>query len=304
MDDFELVAGWRVNGSIDKEPPFDAILNLQAQVEIFRARLIQGWVPADVIGRCILAHAQRNHVKRLNYAAQTIARAYRVHRKCIVDAALRIIGTFLVEVSRTRLQRLIRRLRDSEKRAAALQKHISELQVIIRTFTSSTPFNIKNVHSGRFLNILNGSVDFGTPVQMWDNPDWSHSQWKISLLVESSRASGRCVFSIKNVHSGRCLAVQGLEQESKALVTFHDVGSNTRSLWELICCEEAGRHNLRNVWSGRYLNVAGGSKANGANVQQYGNSSSTHSQSPHSQWEISAAAPIFTSALPAALRLL
>ena len=290
MEDYELVAGYAegTGGQLDAKQKFV----LQSQVDFFRARLVQGWVPADVIRRVFKQHAQRKRFKQQWGAASLIGRAYRMHRKRVTDYALCVLGPFLIKVSRNRQQRIIRRLQENEKQTEALRAKVNQLEALLKTFSSATPFNIKNVHSSRYLNIKDGSLNFATNVQLWDNPESSHSRWVISFLPEISNASSQCLFSVKSVRSGRCLSVRGLEQKGNVMTHFRNVGNRMCSVWELKVVETgSSKYNFRNVQSGLYLNVAEwGSRANGANVQQYDNPENTHSQ-----WEVQAVEPSLAS---------
>ena len=290
MDDFELVAGWRAvneDGEFGEAPCLvdDQVYFLSQQVESLRLRLAASWVPADVIHRGFVAHTQRRRFKQQRNAALLIARAYRAHRKRALQKAFFVLKPFLLKAFHSRHNRVICRLRKVEMSALALNAKVHRLENLIKTFSSGT-YNIKNVHSGKYLNLENGCLSFGTNVQLWDNPESSHSQWSLCLLpqINESVVPHEFLFSIKSARSGRCLSVLGLEPEGNAMVQFHhvNVGKHQSCIWSLV---EAGKnkYSIRNVNSKLYLNVAGGSKVNGANVQQYGNP-----MSPHSHWEITA----------------
>eukprot|EP00929_Paragymnodinium_shiwhaense_P069823 TRINITY_DN35259_c0_g1_i1.p1 TRINITY_DN35259_c0_g1~~TRINITY_DN35259_c0_g1_i1.p1 ORF type:complete len:291 (-),score=27.86 TRINITY_DN35259_c0_g1_i1:402-1232(-) len=152
-------------------------------------------------------------------------------------------------------------------------------------------YNIKNVKSGKYLNVQGGSLEDGANVQLWDNPQAPHSQWRISHVfeygeLELPRASVvpgpldllgiPAVYHITNVYSDKSLAVAGASKDDMANVVQSADGS-LPGQWMIQYVGE-GIVGLQNVNSAKWLNVEGGVVADGANVWQF------HSNLQNDSW--------------------
>ena len=93
------------------------------------------------------------------------------------------------------------------------------------------------------------------------------------------------VYIITNVKSGKVLNVSGASMNNGANVQQWGNPESAESQWRIARCnagtDDADAVTITNVKSGKMLNVAGGSMDNGANVKQWDNPTS-----PHSQWKV------------------
>lgn len=141
---------------------------------------------------------------------------------------------------------------------------------------------LKNRKSGKVLNVSGASDANGANVIQWDNPESPESQW----WLDRAHDDFRC-YHLRNWKSNRFLNVCGASHENGANV--HQWGTqpcNDRaSHWVIrqVPGEQNRWFTLMNDSTGKYLNVSGGSRENGANVQQWeGSPDSGHDH----QWEI------------------
>jgi hypothetical protein len=150
-------------------------------------------------------------------------------------------------------------------------------------------YNIRNVKSGKYLNVLGGSLDDGANVQLWNNPQSPHSQWRISHVFEYGHLIFEtvvpcpvdqlgipAVYHIKNVYSDKSLAVTGASQDDMANVEQSSHASMPGQwMIQLVGDKVVG---LQNANSAKWLNVEGGAVADGANVCQF------HSNLQNDSW--------------------
>jgi len=136
------------------------------------------------------------------------------------------------------------------------------------------PYTLQNVGTGKFLNLARGESDEGANVHVWNDPSNANSQWRIRLADDGN-------YTIQNVRSGSYLHAAGVGQTGANVVASYHAGSPA-SRWNLA---RVGGSNgagaawtLRSIVSGRYVNLAGGSSRNGANVWLWDNPTSADSQ--------------------------
>lgn len=141
---------------------------------------------------------------------------------------------------------------------------------------SVTPYTIQSVRSGKYLNVHTrwfGNTDEAN-VQVWDNPDSDHSQWKIQRAADGS-------YIIQNVHHSTYLQLGG-GRENGANVQMSANAASVRSEWKLQSTSRSAIFTIESADAvGKYINLDGGAKGNGANVQIWDNS---HSEDSH--WRI------------------
>jgi hypothetical protein len=149
-------------------------------------------------------------------------------------------------------------------------------------------FVIRNVNSGRFLNVAAGGTTNGANVHIWNNPEKMETQWDIQPVTGSdgSPIAGR--YTIENANADRYLSVSGGGITRGANVHIWDNPDSPNQQWTI---REIGEslYTIQNVNCNMYLNVASGANYNGANVIIW-----TNPQSTHNQWQIQVAPPTGT----------
>ena len=70
---------------------------------------------------------------------------------------------------------------------------------------------LTNVNSGKVLSVCDGSHDNGAKLQQLDNPDSTHSQWKLERMHGN-------VHTLRNVNSGKVLNVDGGSHDNGAKI--------------------------------------------------------------------------------------
>mmetsp|Transcript_21962 Transcript_21962/g.46694 ORF Transcript_21962/g.46694 Transcript_21962/m.46694 type:complete len:299 (+) Transcript_21962:16-912(+) len=153
-------------------------------------------------------------------------------------------------------------------------------------------FNLKNVKSGKYLNVQGGSLENGANIQLWNNPGSPHSQWRIYHVFEYGllhlpmpRDPGRPqlgevgvpgVYHVENVYSGKSLSVANGSVEDEANV---EQRSDTAlpSQWMIQLVGE-NIYGLQNANSAKWLNVEAGGVADGSNIWQF------HSNLQNDSW--------------------
>ncbi|CAK0840708.1 unnamed protein product [Prorocentrum cordatum] len=150
-------------------------------------------------------------------------------------------------------------------------------------------YNIRNVKSGKYLNVLGGSLDEGANIQLWNNPQSPHSQWRISHVFEYGRLSLPtetviqgpvnqlgipAVYHIKNVHSGKSLTAFGTNDMAN-VEQSSDASMPGQWMIQFVGDRVVG---LQNANSAKWLNVQGGGVTDGANVCQF------HSNLQNDSW--------------------
>jgi hypothetical protein len=128
-------------------------------------------------------------------------------------------------------------------------------------------YTLKNINTGEYLNVLDGSTSKGANVQIWNERQSSHSQWTIRP-VEGD------VYTLENLNAELFLRVDGGHSGFWANVQIWDNPSSPESQWEIRQVTD-GVYTLRAMCGDKYLNVEGGQ---GANVHMWDNWYSSHSQ--------------------------
>jgi hypothetical protein len=138
----------------------------------------------------------------------------------------------------------------------------------------SGDYTIENVKSGKVINVAGNSLANGGHIHQWDNPEEKSSQWSIT------QADGAYVLT--NVNSGKALNVAANSLANGANIQQWNNPGETGSQWFITHAEGIetpdDAYVLTNVNSGKAINVAGNSLANGGNIQQWNNPGETSSQ--------------------------
>jgi len=141
-------------------------------------------------------------------------------------------------------------------------------------------YGVRNVNSGKYLNVIAGSREEKATVQLWDNLDSAHSQWRLSKLSAYGRVSIRGglpgVYLLQNINSELYLSVANGSAEDGANVRQQKDWADLSAQW-LVQRVDQGIYGLQNVATGKWLNVMGGDTTDGANIWQWNSVLQNHS---------------------------
>jgi len=142
---------------------------------------------------------------------------------------------------------------------------------------SDGSFQIKNVATGKFITAKDGGTPNTTNVVSYGNTNDGHQRWRIIDLAHRSDATQVAVgrYQLKGVQSGRCLQTAGLwdtpNQGALANLANQEIWDcvgGGKMAWDLV--DLGGkRYALKNVMSGKCLDVKYGGWANGTELVQY-----------------------------------
>ncbi|GAB2818030.1 hypothetical protein GCM10027200_16800 [Lentzea nigeriaca] len=147
------------------------------------------------------------------------------------------------------------------------------------TFVENTDgsFQIKNVGTGKFVTAKDGGTPNATNVISYSNTNDGHQRWRVIDLAHRSDATQIAVrrYQLKGVQSGRCLQTAGLwdtpNQGALANLANQEIWDcvgGDKMAWDLV--DLGGkRYALKNVMSGKCLDVKYGGWANGTQLIQY-----------------------------------
>jgi hypothetical protein len=146
---------------------------------------------------------------------------------------------------------------------------------------AATPQNngvyyIQFKHSGKCLNKPDLWTDDGWHVEQYDCLDWAATErWRLELVGDNRRdASGRPLYLIRNMQSGKCLNIWLASRDDGAEVVQYTCGQWwtgwTNEWFSLIQDSSDPRYyKIKNVNSGKCLNVQGARTDNTAPIIQY-----------------------------------
>ncbi len=127
-------------------------------------------------------------------------------------------------------------------------------------------YKIVNQNSGKAVDLIAGDLNNGARVNQYSYAYFSDNQnW---LVTPSENADH---FILVSGITGKCACVQFDSLADQAQIHDYDyTGNNPSQQWDLVDVGN-GWYNFRNVRSGKMLDVAGGSTADDAKLQQYTN---------------------------------
>lgn len=136
-------------------------------------------------------------------------------------------------------------------------------------------YTIRNMNSGRYLDVEGGSQEVAANVLLWDTPSAMHSQWVLRAAEDGTS------YTIQKAQSGLFLSTPATGTSFNGANAF--VWSSRdlpESLWKLHLVSQADgmTFSVENVKFGRFLSVAGASAANGANVHLWSSPGKLESQ--------------------------
>ncbi|MFC5668452.1 RICIN domain-containing protein [Kitasatospora misakiensis] len=123
----------------------------------------------------------------------------------------------------------------------------------------STFYTIKNVNSGQVMDVSGWSTADGASVTQWTNGGGANQQWNIVPV------SGQ-LFKIVNRNSGKVLDMNFSSHWRGTAVQQYTYSGGNNQLWYFE--PTSGGYLIRNFESRQVLEVAGGSTANGAAIDQ------------------------------------
>ncbi|MFJ6053462.1 RICIN domain-containing protein [Streptomyces sp. NPDC092307] len=126
---------------------------------------------------------------------------------------------------------------------------------------------IRNVNSGKCLEIVNSSKDNGGLAQQWACVGQAGAQWEYRPTATAG------VYQIVNVNSGKCLEIVNSNKDNGARAqqyTCHDIPTMQ---WMIKQAGSTVSLDITNVNSGKTLEINNSSKDNGAPAQQWGHAS-------------------------------
>ncbi|MEV6942520.1 RICIN domain-containing protein [Streptomyces sp. NPDC051172] len=128
------------------------------------------------------------------------------------------------------------------------------------TINPSTNYTIKNVNSGKLMDVNGGSTADGASVIQWPSNGGANQQWTIVPV------SGQ-LYKIVNRNSGKALDIDNSSHRTGTALQQYTYNGGNNQLWYFE--PTSGGYVIRNFESRQVLEVGGGSTADGAAVSQW-----------------------------------
>lgn len=128
------------------------------------------------------------------------------------------------------------------------------------TINPSTNYTIKNVNSGKLMDVYQNSTADGGSVIQWPSNAGANQQWNIVPV------SGQ-LYKIVNRNSGKVLDVNASSHWKGTALQQYTYGGGNNQLWYFE--PTGGGYVIRNFESRQVLEVGGGSTADGAAISQW-----------------------------------
>jgi endo-1,4-beta-xylanase len=126
---------------------------------------------------------------------------------------------------------------------------------------ASGTYSIRNVNSGKALDVTGQSTSDGANVQQYSYWGGENQQWNVT-------DTGNGVYRIENVNSGKVLDVSGQSTDDGADVQqYTDYGNDNQRFH--LHDQGGGEYHVQPVHSDKAVEVANSSTSDGANVQQW-----------------------------------
>jgi hypothetical protein len=126
---------------------------------------------------------------------------------------------------------------------------------------SGETYVLRNVHSGKALDVEAASTDDGANVHQWAYGGGDNQRWVITDLDNG-------YYKLEAVHSGRALDVEAASTDDGANVHQWAYGGGENQQWDVVENDD-GTYRLLARHSGKALDVEGASTSDGANVHQW-----------------------------------
>ncbi len=134
-------------------------------------------------------------------------------------------------------------------------------QTVALTGVSGAVYEIANQQSGRVLDVTNGSISNGAPIQLYDNLGANNQKWALVPIPGG-------YYVIMNLNSGLALDVTGESTVNGTTIQQWSYLGNPNQQW-ILTPSVSGFYTITNVNSGLLLDDTGGATQNGTLVQQY-----------------------------------
>ncbi|OXM15738.1 RICIN domain-containing protein [Paenibacillus herberti] len=134
-------------------------------------------------------------------------------------------------------------------------------------------YKIKNRNSGKMLAMNAGSTADGALSIQWSETGSLNQNWSFSEVAPLDLTKS---YTLTNRNSGKSLGIAN----NATTVVQNTYGASSSQAWQIIY-DSAGYYKVKNVNSGKFMDVSGASIADGAQVVQ-----STSSTSISQQWQL------------------
>ncbi|MFD9378475.1 RICIN domain-containing protein [Streptomyces sp. NPDC059999] len=125
---------------------------------------------------------------------------------------------------------------------------------------------IRNVNSGKCLEIVNSSKDNGAVAQQWTCGAQAGAKWEYRPTATAG------LYQIVNVNSGKCLEIVNSSKENGARAQQYTCYDIPTMQWTIKQAGNTVSLDISNVNSGKTLEISNSSPDNGAPAQQWGHS--------------------------------
>jgi hypothetical protein len=126
---------------------------------------------------------------------------------------------------------------------------------------------VVNRKSRKVMEVAGGSAGNGTNIQQNIYNGAAYQQWDINPLSFDA-GEDYSYHTVKAAHSQKAADVYNFSLNDSGDVRQWEYSTSRNQQWYFEYVEDGWFH-IRSRWSGKYLNVSGGSSSNGANIQQY-----------------------------------
>lgn len=126
--------------------------------------------------------------------------------------------------------------------------------------SQETNFAIRNINSGKSLNVEAGSSENGSSIEQYGYAEWDSQKWYFEKVDNE-------YYKIVNKNSGKVLDIEGLSLDTGAACIQYEYNEGWNQMWKIIPTED-NRYMIQNRWSGLYLGIADGSETDGAKCIQ------------------------------------
>jgi hypothetical protein len=127
--------------------------------------------------------------------------------------------------------------------------------------------HIKAVSSKKCVSVLGSSKSNGAHIVQWTCYNGRANNQQFQTIYYGTWKGVKEVW-IKNMHSGKCLSVNGKSTKNNAYINQWTCNGADNTLWAIYKATSTS-YILQNMWSGKCIDVAGNSHKNGAWMTQY-----------------------------------
>ena len=145
-----------------------------------------------------------------------------------------------------------------------LSNNQTQMWYLKEVFNSADTFLIQNLNSGKVLDIIGGNTSNGGVINQWEYDPNSLNQ---SFYL---RQTASHTYNIVHRYSGKVASIENSSRDNFAQLHLWDINGDggTDQQWTIYTCGD-GLYKIKNVNSGRMLEVGNGEKGNNAKVNQY-----------------------------------